>query len=108
VAFDRPKDFIGIELEIAGSELTNIEAAKVFSLVLNRPVHFKKLPMSIVRLFLGKEFHQMFRWFNRNGYQANISELRRKYPEIRLHTLEEWLREDGWDKRGLRFSSPKG
>jgi uncharacterized protein YbjT (DUF2867 family) len=108
VAFERPRDFIGIELEIAGSELTNIEAAKVFSRVLNRPVKFKKLPMSIVRLFLGTEFHQMFRWFNTNGYQANISELRRKYPEVRLHTLEEWLREDGWDKRGLRFSSPKG
>jgi hypothetical protein len=29
------------------------------------------------------------------------------YPEIRLHTLEEWLREDGWDKRGLRFRAPK-
>ena len=107
VAFERPKDFIGMELEIAGSELTNIEAAKVFSRVLNRPVKFKKLPMSIVRLFLGKEFHQMFRWFNTNGYQANISELSHKYPEVRLHTLEEWLREDGWDKRGLRFRVPK-
>jgi uncharacterized protein YbjT (DUF2867 family) len=107
LAFERPKDFIGMALEIAGSELTNIQAAKVFSRVLNRPVKFKKLPMAVVKLFLGKEFYQMFHWFNMKGYEANIPELRRRYPEIRLHTLEEWLREDGWDKRGLRFRAPK-
>jgi uncharacterized protein YbjT (DUF2867 family) len=107
LAFERPKEFIGMELEIAGSELTNIEAAKVFSRVLNRPVMFKKLPMPIVKLFLGKEFYQMFHWFNTKGYQANIHELRRNYPEVHLHSLEEWLRKDGWDKRGLRFRAPK-
>ena len=107
LAFERPRDFIGMELEIAGSELTNIQAAKVFSRVLNKPVKFKKLPMLVVKLVLGREFYQMFHWFNTKGYKANIPELRRRYPEIRLHTLEEWLREDGWDKRGLRFRAPK-
>lgn len=107
LAFERPKDFIGLELEIAGSELTNLQAAEVFSRVLNKRVKFQKLPMLFVKLFLGKEFYEMFQWFNTKGYQANIPELRRKYPEVRLHTLEEWLREDGWDKRGLRFRAPK-
>ena len=107
LAFDRPKEFIGLELEIAGSELTNHQTAAVFSRVLNRPVKFQKLPMPIVRLFLGKEFYEMFHWFNTAGFQANIPELRRKYPEVHLHSLEEWLRENGWDKRGLRFRAPK-
>jgi len=107
LAFERPEEFIGLELEIAGSELTNVQAAEVFSRVLNRPVKFKKLPMLIVKLFLGKEFYEMFQWFNTKGYEANIPELRRRYPEIHLHSLEEWLREDGWDKRGLRFRAPK-
>ena len=107
LAFERPKDFIGLELEIAGSELTNIEAAKVFSRVMGKPVKFKRLPLPIVRLVLGKEFYQMFQWFNAAGYQADIAGLRRRYPEIHLHTLEEWLREDGWDKRALRFRAPK-
>ena len=107
LAFERPKDFIGLDLEIAGSELTNIDAAKVFSRVLNRPVKFQKLPLPIVRLVLGKEFYEMFHWFNSKGYQANIPELRRRYPEVRLHSLEDWLREDRWDKRGLRFRAPK-
>jgi uncharacterized protein YbjT (DUF2867 family) len=107
LAFERPKDFIGLELEIAGSELTNLEAAKVFSRVMGKPVKFRKLPMPLVRLALGKEFYQMFRWFNAAGYKADISGLRRQYPEIHLHTLEEWLYNDGWNKRALRFRAPK-
>jgi len=107
LAFGRPREFIGMELELAGSELTNVQAAEVFSRVLNRPVKFKKLPMPVVKLFLGKEFYEMFHWFNTKGYRANILELRSRYPEVHLHTLEEWLREDGWDKRGLRFRAPK-
>ena len=108
LAFERPKEFIGEAVEIAGSELTNPEAAQVFSGVLGRPVKFQKLPMPMVRLFLGKEFYQMFRWFNQSGFKANIPELRRKYPEIHFQTLEEWLRAEGWHKRARRVRPPKG
>ena len=108
LAFQRPREFIGMELEIAGSELTNPEAAKVFSRVMGKPIKFRKPPLPIVRVFLGKEFYLMFRWFNEAGYKASIPELKRRYPDIHLHSLEEWLREDGWDKRGLRFRAPKG
>src|SRR5713226_1058914 len=108
LAFERPKDFIGLELEIAGSELTNPQAAQVFSRVLGKPVKFRKLPMPMVRLVLGKEFYQMFRWFDEEGFRANIPELRRRYPEVRLHTLEEWLRTEGWQKRARRVRAPKG
>ncbi len=107
LAFERPKDFSGLELEIAGSELTNPQAAQVFSRVLGKPVKFKKLPMLLVRLFLGREFYQMFRWFNEAGFTADITGLRRQYPEVRLQTLEEWLRNEGWHKRGRRVQAPK-
>ena len=108
LAFSRSKDFIGMELEIAGSELTNPEAAQTFSRVLGKPVKFQKLPMPMVRLILGKEFYQMFRWFNTSGFRANIPELRTRYPEVHLHTLEEWLREEGWHKRARHVTPPKG
>src|SRR5262249_42024860 len=48
LAFERPKEFIGVDLEIAGSELTNPEAAQVFSRVLGKPVKFQRLPMPMV------------------------------------------------------------
>jgi uncharacterized protein YbjT (DUF2867 family) len=108
LTFARPKDFIGAEIEIAGSELTNPQAAEVFSRVQNKRVKFQKLPMPLVRLLLGKEFYQMFRWFNAEGFMANIPELRRKYSEVHLHTLEEWLRMEGWHKRARHLTPPKG
>ncbi|HEV3460052.1 MAG TPA: NmrA/HSCARG family protein, partial [Thermoanaerobaculia bacterium] len=103
VAFERPAELIGAELEIAGSELTNPQAAAVFSRVLGRPVKFRRLPMTVVRLAMGKEFYQMFRWFNESGFQADVAALRRQYPEIHLHTLEEWLRAEGWHKRARQL-----
>src|SRR5262249_31946630 len=77
LAFERPSDFIGKELEIAGSEPTNSEAAQVFSRVLGKRVKFQKLPLTIVRLVLGHEFYAMFRWFNKAGFRADIAALRR-------------------------------
>jgi uncharacterized protein YbjT (DUF2867 family) len=108
LAFERPKDFIGLELEIAGSELTNPAAAQVFSRVLGKEVKFRKLPMPMVRILLGKEFYQMFRWFNESGFKADIAFLRRRYPEVHLQTLDEWLRNEGWHKRARRVQAPKG
>jgi uncharacterized protein YbjT (DUF2867 family) len=107
LAFDRPKDFIGLELEIAGSDLTNVQAAEVFSRVLGKRVKFQKLPLPLVRLVLGKEFYQMFRWFNESGFQADIPALKQRFPEVRLLSLEEWLREEGWHKRARVVRPPK-
>jgi uncharacterized protein YbjT (DUF2867 family) len=108
LAFARPAEFIGLELEIAGSELTNPQAAAVFSRVLGQPVKFRRLPMPLVRLAMGKEGYQMFRWFNESGFQADIAGLRRRYPEVHLHSLEEWLRAEGWHKRARRYRPPTG
>src|SRR5262249_16082894 len=108
LAFERPKEFIGRELEIAGSELTNPQAAEVFSRVMGRTVRYQRLPMFVVRLFMGKEFYEMFRWFNEWGLCADIPSLRKKYPEIPLLDLESWLLQEGWDKRAKVFIPPKG
>jgi uncharacterized protein YbjT (DUF2867 family) len=102
LAFERPKDFMGVELEIAGSELTNRQAAEVFSNVLGRPVEFQEIPIPPA-----KEFEQMFHWFNEKGYIANIPQLHKQYPEVRLRTLEQWLYDEGWHKRARRLAPPK-
>jgi uncharacterized protein YbjT (DUF2867 family) len=107
LAFERPGEFIGLELEIAGSELTNPQAAEVFSRALGKTVKFRRLPLPLVRVALGKEFYQMFRWFNAEGFKADIEGLRRRYPEVRLQTLEQWLRNEGWYKRARRVVPPR-
>ena len=107
LAFARPNDFIGVGLEIAGSELTNIQAAEVFSHVLGKPVKFQRIPLPLVRGMMGKEFYQMFRWFNEAGFKADIPALKTRFPEVSLLDLEAWLRQEGWQKRARRLTQPK-
>src|SRR2546426_1791734 len=52
LAFERPAEFTGKELEIAGSELTNLEAAKVFSRVLGKPVDRKSTRLNSSHLVI--------------------------------------------------------
>lgn len=68
----------------------------MFARVLGRPVRYHRLPLTVARLTLGSEFADMFRWFNKAGYRADIPGLRARFPELELKTLEEWLRAEGW------------
>jgi uncharacterized protein YbjT (DUF2867 family) len=102
LAFDRPEDFIGSELEIAGSQLTNRQAAEVFARVLGRPVKFRRLPMPVVRVALAKDFFQVSHWLNDSGYQADVKGLRARYAELQLRTLEDRLRKEGWEGKRER------
>ena len=99
LALAQPDRFIGLELEIAGSELNSPETAEVFSRVLGRRVKAHHLPLPVVRLSMGKEWYQMFTWLNKSGFQADIPALRRDYPEVPLTSLEEWLRREGWEEK---------
>ena len=99
LAFAQPNRFIGLELEIAGSELNSPETAEVFSRVLGRRVKAHHLPLPVVRLSMGKEWYQMFAWLNKSGFQADIPALRRDYPEVPLTSLEEWLRREDWEEK---------
>src|SRR5207245_809863 len=100
LAFAKPDVFIGKAIEIAGDELTNPAIAATFGRVMGRPTKFRRLPLFLTRIMLGKEFHQMFKWFNEAGFQANIPALRRDYPEITWTSLEEWL--TPWGRGGKR------
>jgi uncharacterized protein YbjT (DUF2867 family) len=98
-AFERPEAFIGQAIDLAGDELTNLEAAAIFSRVMDRTVTFKKIPPLVVRLFMG-EMRPMFTWFNEVGFRADVAAVRTRFPEVRWKGLEDWLLAEGWDKRG--------
>jgi uncharacterized protein YbjT (DUF2867 family) len=108
LAFERPQEFIGMELEIAGSALTNLENAETFSRVTRRKVRFVEMPMWIAYFWVGKDVYNFFHWLNTKGYKADVPELRRRYPELKLKTLEQWLYDEGWDKHARRMKIYKG
>jgi uncharacterized protein YbjT (DUF2867 family) len=105
LAFAQPDRFIGLELEVAGSELTSPEAAEVFARVLGRRMTVYRLPMFMVRLSMGKEWAQMFKWLDECGFQADVPALRSDYPEVTLMSLEEWLIREGQQGKRARSSS---
>ena len=89
MAFERPREFIGKAIELAGDEMTMPDVAGVFTKVLGRPVRFDPVDLEEVER-TSPESAIMFRWFNEQGYQADLVSLRDMYPQ--LQTFETWLR----------------
>jgi uncharacterized protein YbjT (DUF2867 family) len=97
-AFDKPVEFIGKKIEIAGDELTVRRIAEVFTEAHGIPTRFERRPIEDLRAE-AEEVAAMFAWFNEKGYQADIPALRERYPG--LLTLEAWSRENGGEGHAL-------
>ena len=39
---------------------------------------------------------RMFEWFDRVGFSVDIAALRRNYPEMGWHTVEDWAKAQDW------------
>jgi uncharacterized protein YbjT (DUF2867 family) len=103
LALTQSQRFVGKALEIAGDELTNLQIAATFERVMRRPVAFRRLPLFVTRVILGREFYQMFKWFNEQGYRADLPSLRRDHPEVKPTSLEAWLIREGWANKGKPY-----
>jgi uncharacterized protein YbjT (DUF2867 family) len=86
LAFRSPGGWLGHATEIAGDELSFLEAAAVLSARLGREVEVQP----VVRP-AEPERQVMARWFEEYGYDADVSRLRTMVPT--LHTLPEWARD---------------
>lgn len=78
-AFDRPAEFIGREIEIAGDEITFPQVAEVYERITGTPSRLEATPIE----------ERMFEWFAEEGYQADIPALRELHPG--LLTFEQFL-----------------
>jgi len=94
LAFAHPQGYLGKTLEIAGDELTEPQIAATLAKVIGRPVQLAQpsLPEGAQPT---PEQIAMFQFFNGQGYDADISALRKIRPSLR--TFEQWLRETGWE-----------
>jgi len=67
-------------------------AGKAFGRDLGAPVGYLQVPWDAVKQ-QNEDIYLMYRFFEREGYQADIGALRAEYPG--LHTFEQWLAEGG-------------
>jgi len=88
-----PEAYLGQTLELAGDELTEPQVAATFAKVLGRPVTVT--PPQGNSSVPAEEMQAMGRFFSGQAYNADIPALRRLHPG--LLTLEQWLRQNGWE-----------
>jgi uncharacterized protein YbjT (DUF2867 family) len=94
LVFENPQTYLGQTIELAGDELTEPQIAETLAQVIGRPV--KLQPASLPEgTAPDPERLAMFRFFNDQGYAADIPALRQTYPA--LLTLEQFLRKNGWE-----------
>ncbi len=91
-AFENPDAWLGRVVEIAGDSLTGPQMAAAFEAVAGVPVRYQQLPIEPLRS-ARPDLANMFDWFERDGYRADLDALRSTRPG--LVTLETWLA-DNW------------
>jgi len=96
LAFERPSYYIGTVIELAGDELTMLEAAEVFSKMIGRTVRYVEQPLEQARA-MNKDRAMILEWLNTHKINTDIMALRFQYRG--LLTLETWLRRSSvWAK----------
>lgn len=96
LAFSRPDRWIGRSVEIAGDEMDMTESARTFSQQLGHPVKYVQIPWDAFEKRVGADLARMCRWFESDGYQADIHALRQEYPP--LARLETFIRAHQWTR----------
>ena len=92
-AFSRSDDFGGQTVELAGDRLTMLETAAAFTNVLGHSVEFSQMGRDRVPPYMAS----LLEFLDANdGYGVPTPAEISKRWGLRLMTLEEWLRRDGW------------
>lgn len=81
IAFGAPEEWIGRTIELAGDDVTMVEAAQVFAERIGRPVEY--VDDHEDRPGGGGEARKMAAWFDEHGYEADIAGLREIHPPLK-------------------------
>jgi uncharacterized protein YbjT (DUF2867 family) len=87
LAFDRPQEFVGQAIELAGDTLTRPQIITALKNAGMSPAISLRFPTLLTRR-LPEDFPLMFNWFADHGFQADIRKLRVRRPK--LLTLSAW------------------
>jgi uncharacterized protein YbjT (DUF2867 family) len=94
LAFEKPAQLNGREIEIAGAAHTMPETARIFSKAAGRTITFERVPIEEVRK-ASEDYALMLEWFDRVGYSADIAGNAKEFgiPPTRL---EDWAARQKW------------
>jgi uncharacterized protein YbjT (DUF2867 family) len=99
LAFDRPQEFAGQAIELAGDTLTRPQIIAALKSAGLSPAISLRFPTALTRR-MPEDFPLMFKWFAEHGYRADIPTLRARRPE--LLALAAWAKSRAGHSRGQR------
>lgn len=94
-AFDKPEEWFGRTLEIAGDQLTIAELVATLSQAAGLDVRHEQLTWTDYETQAGEEMTEMLRWFDETGYSVDVAALRGRFPK--LLTYREYLESLDWN-----------
>jgi uncharacterized protein YbjT (DUF2867 family) len=89
-ALEDPQRYAGRVIPLAGDELSIGEIINTFKSVTGRKPWVAPIPTFLAKRAMPKEFLDMFTWIREQGFKADISQVRREYPQ--LLTFAGWLK----------------
>ncbi|WP_067699089.1 NmrA/HSCARG family protein [Nocardia jejuensis] len=93
IAFERPGEFIGGVVELAGEVLTPRQIADTFGRAADLPARTFQVPIAQIKAF-DEQVGKMFEFFEQKPATVDVAALREIHPG--LLTLEAWIRATGW------------
>jgi uncharacterized protein YbjT (DUF2867 family) len=89
------EDVFGKRFDFAGDELTGDECATTLSRITGHRVTYEAVPVSVIRQ-QSSDMASMFEWFDRVGYNVNISELHRVFSDVHWQRYSQWVESQDW------------
>jgi uncharacterized protein YbjT (DUF2867 family) len=92
---ERREKVFGKRFDIAGDELTGKETVAAISKASGRDIGYEGFDPEYMRAD-NADFAEMFSWFNKVGYSADIKNLHKEFPEVQWQNFEQWTQQQDW------------
>jgi uncharacterized protein YbjT (DUF2867 family) len=92
---NRRETVFGQRFDIAGDELTGNEAAAILSEKMKHTIQFVSFPASVLKE-QDADMGAMFEWFDKTGYDVNIADLHKSFPDVDWQDYAVWVESQNW------------
>ena len=92
---ERRETVFGKRFDITGDELTGKETVAVISKASGRDIGYEGFDPEFMRAD-NPDFAEMFSWFNKVGYSADIKNLHKEFPEVQWQSFQDWEQQQDW------------
>lgn len=93
--FERPGDFLGKRIDIAGDDLSGQKVAKRLGRHVGKEFGYFQIPIEGMRE-QNEDFALMFDWFEKVGYNVDIATLKTDFPEVTWTSFDDWITRQDW------------